>query len=241
MNSYKSLKNKNVLVTGGTRGIGFSISKLFLKYGSNVYATGTKKTSSLKSGIKYIQCDFKDSEQFEFFLLEIQDLKIDILINNAGINIINKFVEILPSDFLNIHKVNTYAPFRVSQVVIKNMKENKWGRIINIASVFGVVSKEYRASYSSSKFALDGLTSSMAAEVAKSGILVNTVSPGFIETKLTKEILGEKGINEVISMVPIKRLGKPKEVARFVVWLSSEENTFISGQNLIIDGGFTRV
>ena len=121
------------------------------------------------------------------------------------------------------------------------MKENKWGRIINIASVFGVVSKEYRASYSSSKFALDGLTSSMAAEVAKSGILVNTVSPGFIETKLTKEILGEKGINEVISMVPIKRLGKPKEVARFVVWLSSEENTFISGQNLIIDGGFTRV
>ena len=119
------------------------------------------------------------------------------------------------------------------------MKEKNWGRIINISSIFGKVSKKYRASYSASKFAIDGITAALAAEVAEYNILVNTVSPGFFETQLTKSILGIKGMREVSSILPIKRLGKPEELSNLILWLSSEYNTYISGQNIIIDGGFT--
>ncbi len=121
------------------------------------------------------------------------------------------------------------------------MKEKKWGRIINISSIFGILSKQYRASYSSSKFAIDGMTAALAAEIAEHGVLVNTVSPGFFETELTKSILGKNGIKEMSSLVPMKRLGKPDELANLILWLSSEYNTYISGQNIIIDGGFSRV
>ena len=143
--------------------------------------------------------------------------------------------------FIKIHKVNTFAPFRITQEVLHNMKKRKWGRIVNISSIFGNISKEYRASYSSSKFALDGLTAALSAEVAKNGILVNTVSPGFIKTDLTQKILGSDGIKEMSSLVPIGRLGRPVEIAKFIIWLCSDENSYISGQNLIIDGGFSRV
>ena len=140
---------------------------------------------------------------------------------------------------MDIHHINTFAHFEIIKSVIPTMRKNNWGRIINISSIFGHVSKEYRASYSSSKFALDGITASLSAEFSKDGILVNTVSPGFIETDLTKKILGKKGIEKVISNVPIGRLGQPYEIAKFVIWLCSNENSFISGQNLIIDGGFS--
>jgi 3-oxoacyl-[acyl-carrier protein] reductase len=121
------------------------------------------------------------------------------------------------------------------------MKKNSWGRIVNITSIWGEITKEYRAAYSSSKFGLDGMTVALAAEVASMGILANSVAPGFIDTDLTRKILGEKGIQEIQSTIPIKRLGKPSEVAAFVSWLVSDENTYISGQNIMIDGGFSRV
>jgi 3-oxoacyl-[acyl-carrier protein] reductase len=121
------------------------------------------------------------------------------------------------------------------------MKINKWGRIVNISSIWGSISKEYRSAYSSSKFGLDGMTASLAAEVSSMGILANSVSPGFIDTDLTRQILGEKGIDEIQANIPIKRLGKPHEIASFVSWLVSNENSYISGQNIMIDGGFTRV
>ncbi len=112
---------------------------------------------------------------------------------------------------------------------------------MNIASVFGIVSKEQRAAYSASKFALDGLTTALAAEVASSGVLANCVSPGFIETDLTQRILGAEGLAEMRAKVPMKRLGRPEEVAALVVWLAGPDNTYISGQNIVIDGGFSRV
>jgi len=121
------------------------------------------------------------------------------------------------------------------------MKKNNWGRIVNITSIWGNVTKEYRASYSSSKFALDGMTVALAAEVASMGILANSVAPGFIDTDLTQKVLGDKGIKEIKNIIPIKRLGKPTEVASFISFLVSEENTYISGQNIMIDGGFSRV
>ena len=235
---YSSISNKNVLVTGGLGGIGTSIMNCFKEQKANVYITGTKR-NKLVTGINYIKCDFDNSKEFEFFLSSIKELEIDILVNNAGINKIDKFQNIKKEDFIKIHKVNTFAPFRITQEVLHNMKKRKWGRIVNISSIFGNISKEYRASYSSSKFALDGLTAALSAEVAKNGILVNTVSPGFIKTDLTQKILGSDGIKEMSSLVPIGRLGRPVEIAKFIIWLCSDENSYISGQNLIIDGGFT--
>src|SRR5581483_7156539 len=158
-----------------------------------------------------------------------------ILVNNAGINKIGPFAEIAFEDFERIEHVNVTAPFLLMQSVVPSMRRKKWGRIVNITSIFGVISKEFRAPYSASKFALDGMTAALAAEVAVDGILANCVSPGFIETDLTRSILGDSGIAELVGRVPMRRLGKPEEVAAFVAWLVSDENTYISGQNLVID------
>ena len=121
------------------------------------------------------------------------------------------------------------------------MRELKWGRIVNISSIWGKISKAYRAPYSASKFAIDGLTAAISAEVAADGVLVNSVAPGFIDTDLTRNILGSEGMQQLALEVPIKRVGTTEEIAEFVVWLAGLDNTYISGQNIAIDGGFTRV
>ena len=112
---------------------------------------------------------------------------------------------------------------------------------MNVSSIFGKVSIEYRGPYSASKFALDGMTAALAAEVAKYGILANCVAPGVIDTQLTRTILGKKGIAALTARIPAGRLGKADEVAAFIAWLAGVENTYVSGQNIAIDGGFTRV
>ena len=121
------------------------------------------------------------------------------------------------------------------------MKTCQWGRIVNITSIFGNISKEYRASYSSSKFGLDGMTAALSAEVSEFGILANSVGPGFIDTDLTRTVLGQEGIKILEKRIPMKRLGQANEIASLVSWLASEDNTYLTGQNLIIDGGFSRV
>lgn len=121
------------------------------------------------------------------------------------------------------------------------MQAKKWGRIVMICSVFSKVSRAERASYSASKFALDGMTIALAAEMGGFNILANCVSPGVIDTELTRKILGAKGTENFISQVPLHRLGTPNEVAKLVAWLVSPENTFITGQNIAIDGGWMRV
>jgi len=131
--------------------------------------------------------------------------------------------------------------FVFCQAVLPGMKEKGWGRIVNISSIFGKLARSQRASYCTSKFALDGMTAALAAEVAEFNILANCVAPGYIETDLTRNVLGEKGMEELIPKIPMKRLGTPEEIAKFVTWLAGPENTYISGQNIAIDGGYTRV
>jgi len=127
------------------------------------------------------------------------------------------------------------------QVVIVGMRKRGWGRVVNISSIWGKISKAYRVPYSASKFAIDGLTAAISAEIASEGVLVNSVSPGFIDTELTRSTLGVDGMNELALQVPVKRVGTVEEVAKFVAWLAGPDNTYISGQNIAIDGGFTRV
>ena len=237
----KGYSKKRAVVTGGTRGIGLAIATDLKRKGVEVLITGTLENHPLNREFIYQTVDFTSLENIKKFTVFLQSFTPDILINNAGINKIDKFNDALLDDFFRIIQVNTTAPFCFCQAVLPNMKKNNWGRIINITSVWSKIGKSGRASYSVSKFGLDGMTTALAAEVAEYGVLVNCVAPGFIETDLTREILGETGMQDIAKQIPIKRLGKPEEIAAFVSWLASEENTYISGQNLVIDGGFTRV
>jgi 3-oxoacyl-[acyl-carrier protein] reductase len=230
---------KRILVTGCTKGIGEAIARRYKEQGHYVIGTGT---GTVKPNYidEYIQCDFSNQEHINGACEIIANLRVDVLINNAGINIINNFCDIRPEDFLKVQQVNVYAPFRFCQSVLPHMEHQGWGRIVNVTSVWGKISKQGRASYSASKFAVDGFTVALANEYASKGILANCVAPGFINTDMTWNNLGPEGVEQILKNVPIGRLAKIDEVAKFANWLGSSENTYMSGQNIAIDGGFTR-
>jgi NAD(P)-dependent dehydrogenase (short-subunit alcohol dehydrogenase family) len=121
------------------------------------------------------------------------------------------------------------------------MRARGWGRIVNLSSIWGKIGKEQRGSYAASKFAIDGLTLAIAAEYSGAGVLANSIAPGFVDTELTRRVLGEAGIAKLVAGVPVGRLGRVDEIARVALFLASDENTFVTGQNLAVDGGFTRV
>jgi len=239
----KVLENKKALVSGGTRGIGFAIAHKLHSLGAEITVTGRTPhpKDKIPSNWNYIAVDFLNTSETEEFAKRAQEQNFDILINNAGINKIAPILEVDPKDFDRILQVNLRAPFLLTQAVLRGMMARSWGRVVNISSIFGVVSKSARASYSSSKFALEGFTKAVAAEVASSGVLINSLCPGFIDTDLTREVLGTAGMADIAKQIPMKRLGSPEEIAEFVAWLASPQNTYVSGQNLIIDGGFTSV
>jgi len=237
-----TLENKTVFITGVTKGIGRAIAEEFYKSGARVIGTGTKDCDTWKSVCHDYYCsDFSDRQQIFECAKYVKKNAPDILINNAGINKIAPFTKIVSSDFLAIQQVNLYAPFLLCQAAIPSMLSKQWGRIVNISSIFGKISKENRAAYSASKFALDGLTLSLAVEHACNGIIANCISPGFTDTELTHKVLGKQGIEEIESMIPIGRMAKVEEIAKSVLWLCSPSNTYITGQNIAVDGGFSRV
>ena len=235
------LEDKLALVTGATRGIGRAIAERLRDDGARIIGTGTKPDGSLPEDCEYRAVDFSDPGATEAFAHEVSGLGLDILINNAGINKIAPFAEIDPDDFARIQQVNVTAPFLLCRAVVPGMAATGWGRIVNVSSIWGKITKENRASYGASKFALDGMTAALAAEVAAHGVLANCVAPGFIDTEMTRGILGEDKMAELAERIPARRLGKPREIAALVAWLAGPDNTYVSGQNIAIDGGFTRV
>jgi 3-oxoacyl-[acyl-carrier protein] reductase len=233
---------KQVFVTGASRGIGRAIAQAFHEEGARVIGTRTRVvTNSDTVCDQWISADFSDVSQIRTCAEYVRKLEPDILVNNVGINKIAPFVDIQPEDFLAIHQVNVFAPFMLCQAALPSMKRKGRGRIVNISSIWGKISKAYRASYSTSKFAIDGLTLALAAEHAADGVIANSIAPGFIDTELTRTVLGESGIRTLVSSVPVGRLGQAEEIARLVLWLTSDENTYVVGQNIAIDGGFSRV
>ncbi len=240
--------DKTVVISGGTRGIGLAMVKLFEKYNAKVIATGTNKdhVESLNSNqdrqTTYLHLDLNSEDSTNSFLSALKKFSpADVLINNAGINKIDLINNVKVEDWDKINNVNIRGPFILSKEISKTMVSNRYGRIINISSIFGTISKSKRASYSSSKWGLIGLTKSIALDLADKNVLVNSVSPGFVDTELTKSILKKNELDELVKSIPQKRLANSNEIAKVVLFLASEHNTYITAQNIIVDGGFTSV
>lgn len=237
-----SFKDKRVLVTGGVRGIGKAIASQFHQLGAEVHITGTTPEPSGKSPAKinYHMLDFLKKHSFEFFLRDVvSKYQFDILVNNAGMNKIDVLPEITCQDFENVLKVNTIGPFKLTQALTNRMPDG--GRVINIGSIWSHITKKGRVSYSTSKAGILGLTRGLSVDLAKRNILVNCLSPGFVDTELTQRSLSAEDVKELVDMVPLGRLASPDEISKAVIFLCSDLNSFITGQNLIIDGGFSNV
>ena len=163
------------------------------------------------------------------------------IVNNAGVNKIDTITEISVDDWDWINAVNMRGPFLLTQAVSEDMKKQNSGKIINIASIFSVISKVKRAAYSATKWGLIGFTKAVALELAPFNIQVNAVSPGFVDTDLTRKILGLENMKQLEETIPQGRLAQPEEIAKVVLFLCSDQNTYITGQNIVVDGGFTSV
>ncbi len=222
-----SFKNKIVLITGSSRGIGKSISKKFKSLGA--------KTINLSSS----DFDLSNNDHLNDLKIFINKHKrIDILINNAAINYSEKIFEFDYHKFDNLFNINVKAPFFITSAVSKIMKKNKYGKIINLSSIASVRVRENKSVYTSSKFAIEGFTKTLANELSKFNIIVNSVAPGFIDTDMTRSMLTKKEIKNLSDQVPLKRLGNTEDIANAVIFLASDLNNFINGHSLVVDGGF---
>ena len=220
------MESKIALVTGASRGIGKSIKEVLSKDGIEIISPNRN------------ELDLSSSESIDKFLSQTS-ANIDIIINNAGILKVGEHNEFSSDDFHEILQVNVVAPFKIISGFVEKMKTQSFGRIVNISSVWGQKSKKGRMLYSSSKAALDALTRSLAIEFASYNILINSVAPGYIETDMLKQCNTEEELSIIRDTIPMKRFGKKIEIAELVRFLSSEDNSYITGQVFTIDGGYT--
>jgi len=220
------MESKIALVTGASRGIGKSIKEVLSKDGIEIISPNRN------------ELDLSSSESIDKFLSQTS-ADIDIIINNAGILKVGEHNEFSSDDFHEILQVNVVAPFKIISGFVEKMKIHSFGRIVNISSVWGQKSKKGRTLYSSSKAALDALTRSLAIEFASYNILINSVAPGYIETDMLKQCNTEEELSIIRDTIPMKRFGKKIEIAELVRFLSSEYNSYITGQVFTIDGGYT--
>ncbi len=220
------MKKLNALVTGASRGIGAAIAKKMSAADINVL-TPTRQ-----------QLDLSSNESIDAFLNGLE-VPIDILVNNAGINIIEQVQEVSDRNIENTLQVNLVAPLRLSKGIIPDMVQRGFGRIVNISSQWSVVAKPGRATYSISKNGLNGLTRTLALELAPHNILVNAVAPGYTNTELTKINNTVEQIEDIKKLIPLGRLAEPEEIAEVVYFLCSEANSYITGQVILADGGFS--
>ena len=220
------MESKIALITGASRGIGKSIKEVLSKDEIEIISPNRN------------ELDLSSSESIDKFLSQTS-ADIDIIINNAGILKVGEHNEFSSDDFHEILQVNVVAPFKIISGFVEKMKIHSFGRIVNISSVWGQKSKKGRMLYSSSKAALDALTRSLAIEFASYNILINSVAPGYIETDMLKQCNTEEELSIIRDTIPMKRFGKKIEIAELVRFLSSENNSYITGQVFTIDGGYT--
>ena len=232
------------LVTGGTRGIGRAVAARLKALGAEVTVTGrSPEAPELAAEFGYLQANLSSPEGTTVFADAVAAMSgLTVLVNNAGINTIHRIEDVPPEEFDEITQVNYTAVYRGTQAAVQVMLAEKTaGRIVNIASIWATHTRIGRSAYCAAKAGLLGMTRSISADLAGHGILVNAVSPGFVRTELTAQTLGPEGIAEVSGQIPVGRLAEPEEIAEVVSFLASPNNTYLTGQNIVVDGGFTNV
>lgn len=231
---------QRALITGASRGIGAAIANKLCEDGFTVYGTSTSGKGKTEGVNEWIPADFSTQQQINDFLNLIEQMPpFDVLVNNAGINIIKSQNDVTKDDYSLIENINLRAPYQVSQSISRKMAVMQYGRIIHIGSIWSVVTKAHRSLYSTMKTALIGMTRATAAEWAPQNILINSISPGFVATELTEKSLTVEQQYEIKKQIPIQRFAQPNEIAEAISFLCSQKNTYLTGQNIVIDGGFT--
>lgn len=220
------MNKKVALVTGGSRGIGLAIVAQFMNKGFDVLAP-TRKDMNLN-----------DMSSIESYCAQITG-NVDVIINNAGINTIATLEYLDDRTFDEMLQINLKAPLKIIQCLKGQMGKTDIGRIVNVSSIWSYISKEGRCGYTAAKTAINGITRTLALELAKDNILVNAVAPGFVNTELTRQNNSQEEISQLVKLIPLGRMAESSEIANLIYFLSSEANTFITGQTILIDGGYT--
>lgn len=238
--------SKKAIVTGGNSGLGFATAKKLCDNGVKTYIIGRTKdrteNACAEIGTNAIPVifDLGNLDQIPAMIKEIAgDGNIDILVNNAGINHKKDFTDVTDEEFLNIIHVNVMSVFAISREVVKVMKENGGGSIVNISSMASQYGIPRVIAYSASKGAIESMTRAMAVELAEFGVRVNCIAPGFIKTKMTAKALNSDParMNKVMSRTPMAKMGEPSDIADAVYFYATSESSFVTGTILPVDGG----
>tara|TARA_B100000965_G_scaffold401599_1_gene425803 strand:- start:3169 stop:3906 length:738 start_codon:yes stop_codon:yes gene_type:complete len=239
-----NLKNKNIILTGATGGIGYSMVKTLVAHEANVLVTGTneKKLEELKKKYKnliIVKQDISIHDQLEGFIEKCYSLlgeKIDVLINNAGITKDNLTIRMNKTEWDSVININLTSTFLLTKYTIKKMLKKKFGKIINITSVVAHTGNLGQANYSASKGGIISMSKSLSLEYAKKNITVNCISPGFIDTAMTEKINDEYK-NQLKSKIPLDRFGTPEDIANCAAFLCSDLSNYITGETIHVNGG----
>lgn len=215
------------LITGGSRGIGKAAAKLFADRGYEVILPTRQ------------ELDLLDGNSVDRFVERMALESIDTVVNNAGINEIDLLENVSDAQLEQMLMTDLISPIRLLRGLIPQLRKSPSGRIVNIGSVWAVVSKQGRSIYSAAKNGLHGITNALAIELSEAGILVNTVCPGFTRTELTRKNNTPEQIAQLSCQIPLGRMAEPEEIAKLIYFLGSVENTYITGQKIVIDGGYT--
>ena len=240
----KDLNGKNIIVTGASGGIGYSIIEKLDKAGANILASGTRieKLNELKNkyvNIKTLRFDISQSNKIDEFVENATNElggNLDCLINNAGVTQDNLAIRMSLEEWKKVIDINLTSTFLMSKYAIKKMLKNKYGKIVNITSVVGHTGNLGQANYTASKSGIIAMSKSLSIEYAKKNININCISPGFIKTAMTDK-LENKFKEAIISKIPSARLGEPDDIANAVVFLCSDQSSYINGETLHVNGG----
>tara|TARA_B110000238_G_scaffold179263_1_gene202381 strand:+ start:307 stop:1044 length:738 start_codon:yes stop_codon:yes gene_type:complete len=239
-----NLKNKNIIVTGASGGIGNAIVEKFYENSANILATGTKieKLEELKkkfNNIKILKFDISQHEKIEEFINNATEQlggSLGCIVNNAGITRDNLTIRMSIEEWMKVIDINLTSTFLMSKYSIKKMLKNKSGKIINITSVVGHTGNAGQVNYAASKAGIVAMSKSLAIEYAKKNININCISPGFISTAMTDK-LDEKFKEAILAKIPSNKLGKPEDIANATIFLSSDQSDYINGETIHVNGG----
>ena len=243
-----NLEQKKVLLTGASGGIGKAIAIELASLGADICLTGRneeelkKLKNELGGNSDYVLADLSNHDKIDGLVKEAEDKlgHIDILVNNAGITDDNLFLRMSDDQWSKVIDVNLSSTFKITKAAVKGMVKRRYGRIINISSVIGVLGGAGQANYSASKAAIIGMSKSLAQELGSRSITVNCIAPGFIETNMTSE-LNDSRRDEILKSIVLKRLGLPNDISGAVSYLASDSASYITGQTLHINGGMLMV